>query len=47
MIHNLAELLWSPFVTILKFGFAAYILANGLRATLCDVLDFSIWLLQD
>jgi hypothetical protein len=47
MIHYVADLLWTPFVTILKFGTAAYVLGKGLLATLYDLVDFSIKLLED
>ncbi len=46
MVHGLANLLWSPYVNILKYGIAAYVVAKGLLGTLVDVLDGGIKLLQ-
>jgi hypothetical protein len=40
MIHNLAELIWTPAITILEYGTAAYILAKGLIETLRGVVNF-------
>jgi len=45
-MHYLAELLWSPFLNVLKYGIAAYVIAKGLLATLADVLDGAIKLLE-
>jgi len=46
MIHNIAELLWTPFVNTLKYGGVAYIVTKGLLATLADLCDFVILLLS-
>ena len=42
MIHSLAEMIWPPFVAVLEYGTAAYIIGKGLICTLRDVVDFLI-----
>jgi hypothetical protein len=46
MVHSLASLLWTPFVDVVAYGTAAYVLTKGLIATLRDVVDFLILLLS-
>lgn len=46
MIHNVAELLCGPFVDVMAYGTAAYVLAKGIIGTLRDVVDFLILLLS-
>jgi hypothetical protein len=46
MTHQLAGLLWTPFLNILEYGSIAYILGKGLLGTLRDLLDFLICVLS-
>jgi hypothetical protein len=46
MIHTVAELMWNPFVSVLEYGAAAYVLTKGLIGTLRDAVDFLILLLS-
>jgi hypothetical protein len=46
MVHSIAEFMWTPFVDVVAYGTAAYVLVKGLIATLRDVVDFLILLLS-
>lgn len=46
MIRTIADFMWTPFVDVVAYGTAAYVLGKGLIATLRDVLDFLILVLS-
>jgi hypothetical protein len=46
MVHNLADMLWNPFIAFLEYGTVAYVIGKGLIATLRDVVDFLIFIIS-
>ena len=47
MLHTMAGLSWTPFVSVLRYGIAGYVLGKGLLGTLSDLCDLGIRLLED
>ena len=46
MIHTIAELMWNPFLNVVEYGSAAYVIGKGILGTLRDLVDVLIYLLE-